>query len=764
MFHFPQPPLKLSRRFILIILLALAYYGTAEISRQVASTPQSVTPIWPPDGIALAATFIYGYQVLPGVFLGSFLANIWAFFHGGNLNQVLTSIVQVLAIALGTTSGMGLGKYLLDTKIQRKNPLKKLDDLCKFLLFIGILTPAINATAGVFALAIGNTVTWANFGESWLTWWISNVSGIYIFTPALISWYELFQPQTLNRLVQKAIFTFNKHSKKPAKLAWKLLLETRFVEALSLLTIILLISYISFSQDLHLEYMLIPCLVWAVIRFGQFGATNLISLVTMLAALGTVRGLGSFASEDINESLLRLQLFTVVIVVTNLSLMATLREKKEAFNNLRQSKLHLQEKSSQLEQSKIILKENAFLLEQQNLELIEAKQAAENANRTKTRFLSSMSHELRTPLNAILGLVELLKDSDNLDEYERGDLQTISDSGIHLLHLIEDILDISRIEAGRVELHFQEVDFPKFLQGIKGIIQAQINTDAIEFICEFPPKLPAVVSIDEKKLKQVLLNLLHNAAKFTEKGQIIFRLKLHSFPDLSETYTLLNFEVEDSGIGIEPDKLNLIFLPFEQTGKAKFKTQGTGLGLAISQEIVRMMGGKISVTSQPGIGSKFEFMICTQIVNKPSDSLEKKQNPLFVFDRELATKLPLKILLAEDNLTNQKVVAKILKNLGYQVDIVSNGLEVLEAVEQQIYDVILMDIQMPEMDGLDATKALLKLNLEPHPYVIALTANAMQHDRLACLEVGMDDYITKPVRLDLLVQALWRSQCCRLVF
>lgn len=140
MFHFPQPPLKLSRRFILIILLALAYYGTAEISRQVASTPQSVTPIWPPDGIALAATFIYGYQVLPGVFLGSFLANIWAFFHGGNLNQVLTSIVQVLAIALGTTSGMGLGKYLLDTKIQRKNPLKKLDDLCKFLLFIGILT------------------------------------------------------------------------------------------------------------------------------------------------------------------------------------------------------------------------------------------------------------------------------------------------------------------------------------------------------------------------------------------------------------------------------------------------------------------------------------------------------------------------------------------------------------------------------------------------------------------------------------------------
>ncbi|WP_052349690.1 MASE1 domain-containing protein [Picosynechococcus sp. NKBG042902] len=329
MFHFPQPPLKLSRRFILIILLALAYYGTAEISRQVASTPQSVTPIWPPDGIALAATFIYGYQVLPGVFLGSFLANIWAFFQGGNLNQALTSIVQVLAIALGTTSGMGLGKYLLDTKIQRKNPLKKLDDLCKFLLFIGILTPAINATAGVFALAIGNTVTWANFGASWLTWWISNVSGIYIFTPALISWYELFQPQTLNRLIQKAIFTFNKQSKKPVKLAWKLLLETRFVEALSLLTIILLISYISFSQDLHLEYMLIPCLVWAVIRFGQFGATNLISLVTMLAALGTVRGLGSFASEDINESLLRLQLFTVVIVVTNLSLMATLREKKK---------------------------------------------------------------------------------------------------------------------------------------------------------------------------------------------------------------------------------------------------------------------------------------------------------------------------------------------------------------------------------------------------------------------------------------------------
>ncbi|MBV5261218.1 response regulator [Synechococcus moorigangaii CMS01] len=762
MFQLSPFPLKPSQRWLLSLLLALVYYGVAALSRLVATTPDSVTPVWPPDGIALGMVLIYGYQILPGVFVGSFLANIWAFLAMGTTYQTLVSVLQVVAIALGTTAGMALGKYIFDHTIHRKNPLKQLDDLCKFLLLIGLGTPAVNATTGVLALVIGPDVNWSTFHSNWLTWWISNVSGIYIFTPAFISWYELFRQKAIASSRQKSLRQALYHSNLFGNYPPRQLSSPKTLEFIILFIIIFLISAISFYQDLHFEYMLIPCLIWAVIRFGQFEVTNAILIILTLAVLGTVRGLGVFASEDTNQSLLRLQLFTVVVVVTNLSLLASLAEKKNAFENVRQSKLHLQEKSAQLEQSQQNLKNTALLLEQQNLALLEAKKAADHANLTKTRFLSSMSHELRTPLNAVIGLVELLKDSEHLDEDEKEDLQTISDSGLHLLNLIEDILDIARIEAGKIELYAQEVQFRKFLQGIRSIIQTQIGNKKVELICDYADPLPPVVYVDEKRLRQVLLNLLHNAVKFTEIGQICFQVRSYPTPEQEENQYLLEFIIEDSGIGIEADKINLIFLPFEQTGKTKLKAQGTGLGLAISQEIVRLMGGKISVVSQPGVGSKFWFRICATGSAEPHSMPSKQLNSLLTLDKNLARRLPLRILLAEDNLTNQKVVLKILDNLGYQADVVVNGLAALEAVRLKTYDVILMDIQMPEMDGLTATQHLLRLNLQPRPYVIAVTANAMQHDRLACLEVGMDDYVTKPINLELLVQALWRSRCCRI--
>ncbi|MEB3225391.1 MAG: MASE1 domain-containing protein [Synechococcus sp.] len=761
MFHFPKSSPKQARRIVLILLLSLVYYGTAEISRRVAATPQSVTPVWPPDGFALAAVLIYGYQILPGVFIGSFLANIWAFIKTDSLIHALISVRQVVAIACGTTIGIGLGKYLLDVQIRRRNPLKKLNDLCIFLFSVGILTPIINATVGVLALTICGTVPWANFNVVWLTWWISNVSGIYIFTPVLISWYEYLRLQK-NRRRQRAFLSLSRYGQQLTTL----LKNPKLFEALSLIAIIVLVSYASFYQSLHFEYMLIPCLVWAVVRFGTLGVTNLIALITMLAVFGTVRGLGSFSSEDVNNALIRLQLFTLVIVITNLSLMATLNEKTQTVTQLQRSKFRLQEKSNQLEASKTQLKETAQLLAQQNTALEEAKQTAEKASHTKTKFLSNMSHELRTPLNAILGLVEILKDSDNLDDFEKEDLETISDSGRHLLNLIEDILDISRIEAGKVELYPQEVDVFQFLQSIKGIIQSQIKQN-VEFICDFAETLPPVIYVDEKRLRQVLLNLLHNAVKFTNRGHVIFRVQHQPNDDQNilngdSTYVLLDFTVEDSGIGMEPDQLGFIFRPFEQTGKAKFKAKGTGLGLAISQEIVRLMGGEITVTSAPAVGSKFRFELCVDIPNAPQNPSSTNES-LFAFDRDLAQKLPLKILLAEDNPTNQRVMTKILKNLGYgAVDVAGDGLTALAAVKDHAYDVILMDIQMPKMDGLETTRQLLALPLESRPYIIALTANAIEHDRIACLEAGMDDYVTKPVHLESLIQALWRSQSCRL--
>jgi two-component system NtrC family sensor kinase len=625
----------------------------------------------------------------------------------------------------------------------------------------------INATAGVLSLCLGGNLPWSMFAYVWLIWWISNVSGICIFTPVILSWEKLF-----SELYPFSRISLNRQISYIKKNRRKVILK--FIEALFLLTIVIIFGYISFYQKYNLEYVLIPCLVWAVIRFGQFGATNLIGLITTIAVLCTVRDLGTFATKNINNSLIYLQSFILVIVLTTLILMAILAERNQTFISLKKSEKRLFDKTQQLEKSQSSLSEFTLVLECQNRELIEAKEIAEYANQTKTKFLSNMSHELRTPLNAILGLVQLLQNSNNLDAHEQSDLMTIYQSGSYLLNLIEDILDISKIEAGKMELHPQEVNIKEFLSNLVEIIQVQAKAKKIDFMPDFATDLPPFVSFDRKRLGQVLLNLLNNAVKFTESGHVIFRVyqnqpKLAKIENLPETNNNNNahensiihfcFAVEDSGIGIPETKLNSIFLPFEQTGTTEFKVQGTGLGLAISQEIVKMMGGKITVESQQNQGSTFSFTIPLRVINHEKLNQNNQPSPIqpSVFDGELAKILPLRILLAEDNIVNQKVASKILARLGYLVDIASNGLDVLTALDSQQYDVILMDVQMPEMDGIETTKRVLGMDSD-RPYIIALTANAMESDRLTCLAAGMNDYISKPINVKLLIEALWRSQ------
>jgi CheY-like chemotaxis protein len=377
-----------------------------------------------------------------------------------------------------------------------------------------------------------------------------------------------------------------------------------------------------------------------------------------------------------------------------------------------------------------------------------------------------MSHELRTPLNAMLGFTQLLQDSKNLGNQDKSDLQTIEQSGNHLLNLIDDILDIAKIEAGKIEIQLDDVFFPKFLQDLVEITQVLASKKNISFGYHFSDDLPQFVHADAQRLRQILLNLLSNAIKFTEKGNVILRvscLKLLDLnSDVSKALMPINFEVEDSGLGIDINRQESIFLPFEQAGDTRFKAQGTGLGLAISQKIAGMMGSKITVVSQKDVGSIFRFTVdlgspTTQFLSS-SDKFES--NDTSAFDPDLSQKLPLKILLAEDNAVNQKIVRKILNKLGYEIDIASNGLKVLAAVREHNYDVILMDVQMPEMDGIEATKYIVNdKDLKHRPYIIALTANAMDSDRLMCLDAGMNDFMKKPINVNLLVEALWRSRC-----
>jgi signal transduction histidine kinase/CheY-like chemotaxis protein len=393
------------------------------------------------------------------------------------------------------------------------------------------------------------------------------------------------------------------------------------------------------------------------------------------------------------------------------------------------------------------------VMREEQASLMKRQAEAVAANQAKSRFLAMMSHEIRTPMNAVLALTQTLLD-EKLEPKINKSIETIRDSGNNLLRILNDILDYSKLEAGQLTLENLAFSPAALTQNIASTLEPRATTKGLRLTGTGDADLPPALLGDAGRIRQVLLNLAANAMKFTETGSVT--IETHCTKRSADTARIV-WVVRDTGIGIAAEKIAGLFQEFTQADNSITRRfGGTGLGLAISKRIIDQMGGTITVESVEGEGTSFRFEVSFPITNAlPAESQDESDVPQRLKAALQRLGRPLRVLVAEDNATNQFVVAQLLKHLDIRVDVAENGSEAVALVKSASFDMILMDMQMPEMDGLEATRTIRKLGgaFATLP-IIALTANAFAEDVVACREAGMDDFVAKPINKNTLLSKI----------
>src|SRR6516225_5419583 len=667
--------LRSSSRLLLISIVTLVYIVIGKFGLMLASLHASASPVWPCAGIALAAILFLGYRVWPAIFVGAFLVNLTT------AGDVGTS----LAIATGNTVEAIAGAWLVNYFASGKNVFDRPQGVFKFALAAAI-SAVISPLFGVTSLAVDGFADWTNYGAIWLTWWLGDVTGDLIFTPLVLLWGIRW------------------------KLAWK---KEEAVEVGVLLLLLALLSAVVFggwleisAKNYPIAFICGPIVIWTAFRFSQRETATGIFILSVIAVWGTLRGFGPFVRETENQSLIALQLWIAVLVITAMALSAGMAERRRVEEELQQQ-----------------------------------KSMVETANRTKDHFLAMLSHELRTPLTPVISGLESLETEPTQTEDTRASLAMIRRNIELETQLIDDLLDFTRISRDKMQLRFVRLDAHQAVLNVVEICRAEARSKKLHVHLNLRAK-SCHVTADAAKFQQIIWNLLKNAIKFTPEGGDI------AISSENPSETVFAVTVRDTGIGMEAEVMQRIFDPFEQGNRSfEHRFGGLGLGLAISKSLAQAHGGTLTAQSEgPNRGSTFALSMQALPQTEAATVASKTITQ--------SAQQALKILLVDDHHDTCAALEKLLTRRGHLVAVTHDVRSAMEAAVRNKFDLLISDIALPDGTGMDLMMQLRAIANVPG---IAISGFGNNGDIERSLQAGFSEHLTKPIKLDNLEAAIERT-------